>query len=101
MKNFLSKLPSLFNQKDLNERESSLNIAQSLKDFVEEELLPGLNFTPSYFWVSLENIIEKFSNRNKDLLSKKKKYVRTLGRAFLLAGCCGMKPTSPRKTSLT
>ena len=71
MKNFLSKLPSLFNQKDLNERESSLNIAQSLKDFVEEELLPGLNFTPSYFWVSLENIIEKFSNRNKDLLSKR------------------------------
>ena len=71
MKNFLSKLPSLFNQKDLNERESSLNIAQSLKDFVEEELLPGLNFTPNYFWMSLENIIEKFSNRNKDLLSKR------------------------------
>ena len=71
VKNFLSKLSSLFNQKDLNERESSLNIAQSLKDFVEEELLPGLNFTPNYFWMSLENIIEKFSNRNKDLLSKR------------------------------
>ena len=59
MKNLLSKLSSLFTKKDFNDRESSLNIAQSLKDFVEDELLPGLNFTPNYFWMSLENILEK------------------------------------------
>ncbi len=49
----------------------NLKISQSLQDFVKNEVLPGLNISPHYFWSSFENLVDKFSNRNKDLLTKR------------------------------
>ena len=52
-------------------KEVNLKISSSLEDFVKNEVLPGLNISPHYFWSSFENLVETFSNRNKDLLIKR------------------------------
>ena len=52
-------------------KEINLKISPSLEDFIKNEVLPGLNISPHYFWSSFENLVEKFSNRNKDLLIKR------------------------------
>ena len=52
-------------------KEINLKISSSLEDFIKNEVLPGLNISPHYFWSSFENLIEKFSNRNKNLLIKR------------------------------
>ena len=65
---FLSKF---FNNTSHNAQEVNLEISSSLEDFVKNELLPGLNISPHYFWSSFENIIYKFSDINKDLLTKR------------------------------
>ena len=52
-------------------KEVNLKISSSLEDFVKNEVLPGLNISPHYFWSSFENLVERFSNRNKDLLIKR------------------------------
>ena len=65
---FLSKF---FNNTSHNAQEVNLEISSSLEDFVKNELLPGLNISPHYFWSSFENLIYKFSDINKDLLTKR------------------------------
>ena len=72
MKKFLLKLSNLITGNAFDDKEISLVISQPLKDFVEDEVLPGLNFSSNYFWLSLESIIEEFSIRNDDLLNKRK-----------------------------
>ena len=52
-------------------KEINLKISSSLEDFTKNEVLPGLNISPHYFWSSFENLVEKFSNRNKNLLIKR------------------------------
>ena len=52
-------------------KEVNLKISSSLEDFVKNEVLPGLNISPHSFWSSFENLVERFSNRNKDLLIKR------------------------------
>ena len=52
-------------------KDVNLKISQSLQDFVKNEVLPGLNISPHYFWSSFENLVDKFANRNRDLLSKR------------------------------
>ena len=66
--NIFSKFfrPSKHSAKEVN-----LKISSSLEDFVKNEVLPGLNISPHYFWSSFENLVERFSNRNKDLLIKR------------------------------
>ena len=65
---FLSKF---FNNTSHNAQEVNLEISSSLEDFVKNEMLPGLNISPHYFWSSFENLIYKFSDINKDLLTKR------------------------------
>ena len=65
---FLSKF---FNNTSHTAQEVNLEISSSLEDFVKNELLPGLNISPHYFWSSFENLIYKFSDINKDLLTKR------------------------------
>ena len=67
----LSKLFSLFKSSNTITSQTSLKISENLKTFVKDEILPGLNITPDYFWTSFENIYNKFSERNKDLLIKR------------------------------
>ena len=49
----------------------NLKISSSLQDFVKNEVLPGLDISPHYFWSSFEILVEKFSKRNKDLLIRR------------------------------
>ena len=50
----------------------SLKISPPLQDFVRNEMLPGLNISENYFWTSLQNILNKFSKINEELLDKRK-----------------------------
>ena len=68
--NFLDKF---FTKRKKSFKENNLIISPSLRDFVRDEMLPGLDFSENYFWSSLEKVINKFSIRNKELLSKRKK----------------------------
>ena len=52
--------------------EITLDISDNLKEFVKEELLPGLNISPEYFWSSFQEILNSFSKKNKELLDKRK-----------------------------
>ena len=55
----ISKLKKLLSQKSKTSKEVSLKISPALEEFVESEVLPGLNITPAYFWTSFENILDK------------------------------------------
>ncbi len=52
--------------------EIKLDISDNLKEFVQDELLPGLNISPEYFWSSFQEILNSFSKKNKELLDKRK-----------------------------
>ena len=60
-----------FKSSNHSAKEINLKISSSLEDFTKNEVLPGLNISPHYFWSSFENLVEKFSNRNKNLLIKR------------------------------
>lgn len=47
----------------------SLQVAKSLADFVNTELLPVVDLTPEAFWHGLERLIDQFSPRNSQLLA--------------------------------
>tara|TARA_B100001094_G_C18177734_1_gene798879 strand:+ start:66 stop:2267 length:2202 start_codon:yes stop_codon:yes gene_type:complete len=67
----ISKLVNFLGLKASEPKETTLKISSSLKDFVKDEVLPGLDFSSNYFWSSFESILNKFSERNKDLLNKR------------------------------
>ncbi|MAQ97716.1 MAG: malate synthase G [Gammaproteobacteria bacterium] len=67
----ISKLKKLLSQKSKTSKEVSLKISPALEEFVESEVLPGLNITPAYFWTSFENILDKFYDHNTYLLNKR------------------------------
>ena len=67
--NFLNKLINNFlNNKESKSFQNTLEIPSILTDFVADEVLPGLNITPEYFWYKFEGLLDDFSSRNKDLL---------------------------------
>ena len=47
---------------------ASLSVSMDLEAFLKSEVLPGLDLSEDHFWNSLENIINEFSPRNKELL---------------------------------
>ena len=47
----------------------SLSVSTDLEAFLKSEVLPGLDLSEDHFWNSLENIINEFSPRNKELLN--------------------------------
>ena len=67
--NFLDKF---FAKRKNAFEDNNLIISSSLKDFVRDEVLPGLDFTENFFWSSFEKVINKFSIRNKELLTKRR-----------------------------
>ena len=67
--NFLDKF---FSKRKYSFEDNNLIISSSLKDFVRDEVLPGLDFTENFFWSSFEKVINKFSIRNKELLTKRR-----------------------------
>ena len=74
--NIFTKLASFFNnQKPETQKSSSdsmsLTISNHLRDFLENEVLEGLDISKEHFWSSFEKIVNEFSPRNKALLQKR------------------------------
>ena len=74
--NIFTKLASFFNNQKSETQESSsdsvsLTISNHLRDFLENEVLEGLDISKEHFWSSFEKIVNKFSPRNKALLQKR------------------------------
>ena len=74
--NIFTKLASFFNnQKSESQKSSSdsvsLTISNHLRDFLENEVLEGLDISKEHFWSSFEKIVNEFSPRNKALLQKR------------------------------
>ena len=74
--NIFKKLATLFNNQEsetveTNSDSLSLTISSHLKDFLENEVLVGLDITKEHFWSSFEKIVNEFSPRNKALLQKR------------------------------
>jgi len=72
------KIFSRFFKQSVNQtkkiNEISLDISENLKEFVKDELLPGLDISPEYFWSNFQDVLNKFSERNKQLLDKRKDF---------------------------
>jgi len=49
-------------------KKGSLSVSIDLESFLRSEVLPGLDLSEDDFWSNLENIINEFSPRNKELL---------------------------------
>ena len=80
----LTKIFKSTNSKNLKKAgPNNLNISPSLLDFVENELLPGLNISSEYFWKTFENILETFTQRNIDLLEERKNIQKQLDKWYL------------------
>ena len=74
--NIFTKLASFFNNQKSEFQEPSsdsmsLTISNHLRDFLENEVLDGLDISKEHFWSSFETIINEFSPRNKALLNKR------------------------------
>ena len=67
-----SKFLKSSTSKERKINEVTLDISGDLKEFVKDELLPGLNISPEYFWSSFQEILNSFSQKNKELLDKRK-----------------------------
>ena len=74
--NIFKKIAALFTSQKLETHEPnsdsiSLTVSSHLKDFLENEVLVGLDITKEHFWSSFEKIVNEFSPRNKALLQKR------------------------------
>ncbi|NCX34810.1 MAG: hypothetical protein EBX23_05560, partial [Proteobacteria bacterium] len=61
--NIFTKIASVFSSKNSenNTKELSLKISSDLKDFLEGEVLPGLDINANTFWKSFESIVNEFA----------------------------------------
>ena len=72
--NFLNKFIKKFQSSKKNLEQSATNnlkISPNLDEFVKKELVPGLNISSDYFWKTFEDIVERFSERNRELLNER------------------------------
>ena len=69
---FLNNILKIFNSNKNEIKEVSLKISPALEEFVKNEMLPGLDISENYFWCSFENLLNKFYQRNEDLLDIRK-----------------------------
>ncbi|MEC8218607.1 MAG: malate synthase G, partial [Pseudomonadota bacterium] len=69
---FFKNILTIFSSKKNEIKEISLKISPALEEFVRSEMLPGLSISENYFWSSFENLLNKFQQRNKDLLDIRK-----------------------------
>jgi malate synthase len=49
-----------------------MEVSAELKDFLEKEVLDGIDVAPDFFWKTLENLIYVYGPINKKLLEKRK-----------------------------
>ena len=48
-----------------------LHVARGLRDFVDDEALPGTGISPEAFWSGLDRIVHELAPRNRTLLEKR------------------------------
>ena len=65
---FLKNILTIFTSNKNEIKDISLKISPALEEFVKSEMLPGLDISENYFWSSFENLLNKFYQRNEDLL---------------------------------
>ena len=51
----------------------NLQVSEELDSFLRNEVMPGIDIDPDYFWNSFEKILDEFANRNIELLEKRTK----------------------------
>ena len=66
------------------EKISGLQVAKSLRNLVEQEVLPGLEIEASEIWTKLELILHEFMPRNKALLQKRQDIQKKIEFIFIL-----------------
>tara|TARA_B100000029_G_scaffold322937_1_gene315304 strand:+ start:966 stop:3143 length:2178 start_codon:yes stop_codon:yes gene_type:complete len=59
-------------------KKGSLSVSTDLEKFLSTEVLPGLDLSEDDFWMSLENIVDEFSPRNKKLLELRESIQREI-----------------------
>ena len=74
--NIFTKIKNLFNPPEDNnipdiKNDRTLRVNPILKDFLENEVLNGLDINASQFWNAFEAILEEFTPRNKELLDER------------------------------
>ena len=89
---FINELKNFLGFKNSKPKEISLKISIPLSDFVNDEVLPGLNFSSNYFWSSFENILDKFSKRNIELLVKREELQGLIDQWHIDTRDSGFKP---------
>ena len=52
-------------------KHGSLNIHNALYEFLNDEVLSGLDISSDEFWGKFEGLLEEFHQRNKDLLARR------------------------------
>ena len=67
-----SKFLKSSTSKERKINEITLDISDNLKEFVKDELMPGINKSPENFWSSIQEILNSYSKKNKELLDKRK-----------------------------
>lgn len=48
-----------------------LVVAPVLREFIENEVLPGTDVTPDAFWQTLANIVDQLATRNREVLTRR------------------------------
>ena len=51
--------------------QGGIKIARELHQFIEQEVLPGLELDAYQYWANLETLLNEFGPRNKALLAKR------------------------------
>ena len=76
--NIFNKLVSIFKSPSLDEDSNqdissslSIKVSHQLKDFLNNEVLDGLDVSSDAFWSSFEEILDEFTPRNKALLERR------------------------------
>ena len=76
--NIFNKLVSIFKSPSLDEDSNqdtssslSIKVSHQLKDFLDNEVLDGLDVSSDAFWSSFEEILDEFTPRNKALLERR------------------------------
>ena len=76
--NIFNKLASIFKSPSLDEDKNqdtssalSIKVSHQLKDFLDNEVLDGLDVSSDAFWSSFEEILDEFTPRNKALLERR------------------------------
>ena len=74
--NIFTKIKNFFNSPEETnasdtQNDRALTVNPILKDFLENEVLNGLDINPSQFWNAFEKILEEFTPRNKELLDER------------------------------